>query len=224
MDFLLERFEDGKLQYATDDFMSLCCNAGWNKLTKYYGLTERSPAYVAALVLSPQEKWDYLNRYWEEDWCIQAKLDVQEFWESKYKVYNSDITSQEAGERRPLKNDFLVWRALHKGPVVTKDEYEVYLSTPPVYVEDARAWWQEPTQQSMYPNLSKMALDVLSIPAMSAEPERLFSSCKITITDRRNQLGIEAIEAIECLKSWMGRDNIPYIDELDGMVIVPPTA
>jgi hypothetical protein len=39
---------------------------------------------------------------------------------------------------------------------------------------------------------------------MSAEPERLFSGAKITITDRRNRLGIESIEAIECLKSWLG--------------------
>ncbi|ODQ72320.1 hypothetical protein LIPSTDRAFT_71821 [Lipomyces starkeyi NRRL Y-11557] len=52
-----------------------------------------------------------------------------------------------------------------------------------------------------------MALDVLSIPAMSAEPERLFSSAKITITDRRNRLGIETIEAIECLKSWLDKDS-----------------
>jgi len=53
-----------------------------------------------------------------------------------------------------------------------------------------------------------MALDILSIPAMSAEPERLFSSAKITITDRRNRLGIESIEAIKCLKSWLSKGSI----------------
>lgn len=47
-----------------------------------------------------------------------------------------------------------------------------------------------------------MALDVLSIPAMSAAPERLFSSANITISDRRNQIHGETTEAIECLKSW----------------------
>ena len=49
-----------------------------------------------------------------------------------------------------------------------------------------------------------MALDILSIPTMSADPERLFSGAKITITDRRNRLGIDTIEALECLKSWLG--------------------
>jgi hypothetical protein len=55
-----------------------------------------------------------------------------------------------------------------------------------------------------YPNLSRMAVDILSIPAMSAEPERLFSGAKITITDRRNRLGSDMIEALECLKSSFG--------------------
>jgi hypothetical protein len=53
-----------------------------------------------------------------------------------------------------------------------------------------------------------MALDLLSVLAILAEVERLFSSCKITITDCRNYIGIEAIKAIECLKSWLRENNI----------------
>ena len=48
-----------------------------------------------------------------------------------------------------------------------------------------------------------MALDYLSIPTMSTDAERLFSSCKITLTDRRNHLGDDILEAIEYLKSWL---------------------
>jgi hypothetical protein len=47
-----------------------------------------------------------------------------------------------------------------------------------------------------------MSLNLLSIPAMSAEPKRLFSSCEITITDCRNKLLVKVIEALECLRSW----------------------
>ncbi len=47
-----------------------------------------------------------------------------------------------------------------------------------------------------------MALNLLSIPVMSAAPERLFSSCKITITDHCNKLLVKVIEALECLQSW----------------------
>ena len=47
-----------------------------------------------------------------------------------------------------------------------------------------------------------MALDILSIPAMLADPERLFSSAKLLISDLRNKLGMDIIEAFEYLKSW----------------------
>ena len=49
-----------------------------------------------------------------------------------------------------------------------------------------------------------MAINILSIPTMSLSPKRLFSSTKITITDRRNRLGIALVQALECLKSWIG--------------------
>ena len=54
-----------------------------------------------------------------------------------------------------------------------------------------------------YPKLHRMALDMLSIPAMPSECERLFSATKVTITDRRNRMGIELVEAHECLKYWL---------------------
>jgi hypothetical protein len=48
---------------------------------------------------------------------------------------------------------------------------------------------------------------------MSAKLERLFSSAKITITDRRNRLDIKNIKAIECLKSWLSKGSIvAYVD------------
>ena len=61
----------------------------------------------------------------------------------------------------------------------------------------------EPTQRATYPNLLVMAFDILSIPAISAEPERLFSGAGITVTERRNRLDAETIEALEGLKSWL---------------------
>jgi hypothetical protein len=47
-----------------------------------------------------------------------------------------------------------------------------------------------------------MALDLLLIPAMLTEPERIFSSIGITLTNRRNKLLMVNLEALEQLKSW----------------------
>ena len=59
----------------------------------------------------------------------------------------------------------------------------------------------EERQKRDFPNLSRMALDVLLIPAMAADPERLFSSAGLTVSDCRNSLSIKTIEALECIKS-----------------------
>jgi hypothetical protein len=50
------------------------------------------------------------------------------------------------------------------------DELDQYLSTLTVTNLSLKpiSWWLEPTQQSTFPNLSRMAIDVLSIPAVSA--------------------------------------------------------
>jgi hypothetical protein len=57
-------------------------------------------------------------------------------------------------------------------------------------------------KRASYPHLSVMALEILAIPAMSAEVERVFSSAKQTITARRARLKVEIVEALECLRHW----------------------
>jgi hypothetical protein len=47
----------------------------------------------------------------------------------------------------------------------TGDEIDRYLATDPEEVENPLLWWWE--RRSMYPDLSRMALDYLSIPGMS---------------------------------------------------------
>jgi len=51
-----------------------------------------------------------------------------------------------------------------------------------------------------------MALDVFSIPAMSDEPERIFSLAGCMVIDRRNRLKADAVQAGQCLKNWYGAD------------------
>jgi hypothetical protein len=63
-----------------------------------------------------------------------------------------------------------------------------------------------------FPNLSLMAIDILSIPPMSAETERLFSKAKLTITDRRGSMNMETLNLLECLRSWDGSALIAQSD------------
>jgi hypothetical protein len=87
------------------------------------------------------------------------------------------------------------------GDMSTADDYDRYLSTPTApSITNPFTFWK--SQQQMYPHLSSMALDILSIPAMSAGVERQFSQSKIMLTARRNRLHIDSLQAVECLKSW----------------------
>ncbi|OWT42446.1 BED zinc finger domain-containing protein [Pochonia chlamydosporia 170] len=206
-----------KEKYADDPFMSPCCNSGWAKLDKYYSLTDRSPVYIAALVLSPQWKWDYIDNNWPSDWREPCRKQMLDFWTKEYKSTAVTVPTQTSEAGNKVKNSFHKWAQQRKGSSLSQDEYTKYLLAPIVpEVTDPRSWWLEPTQRKSYPALSIMALDVLSIPAMSAEPERLFSGTKITITDRRNRMGIESIEATECLKSWLGKGSRVAFADSDG--------
>ena len=69
-------------------------------------------------------------------------------------------------------------------------------------------WWGEQRQKS--PLLSQLALDLLSIPLMSAECERVFSNAKTVITDQRACLKEDIIEASVILRQWLNPE--PEVD------------
>ena len=48
-----------------------------------------------------------------------------------------------------------------------------------------------------------MAYDLFSMPAISSECERAFSSAKQLIAEQRYNLKSDIIEADQCLKSWL---------------------
>jgi len=58
------------------------------------------------------------------------------------------------------------------------------------------------SNESDGPLLSRFAIEILLIPGMSDEPERVFSRGRCIITWERMLLGPENIERTECLKSW----------------------
>jgi hypothetical protein len=212
MEFLLEKLETAKAEFAEDSYMSPSINASWSKLDKYYGLTERSPAYIAAMVLMPNQKWTWIEDNWEKEWIDSAKAQVQDFWDTQYKPVQVPIlpTIEDSTQE---KTEHQIWLEQKRRQPPILDEYIKYCQAPITPEVDSKAWWMEPAQRTTYPNLGIMALDMLSIPAMSASPERLFSGAGITITERRNRLGNESIESLECLKSWYKAEASAWADD-----------
>jgi hypothetical protein len=76
MDFIMGQFEDGRAQYQNDTIMAPLYQNGWEKMKKYYHLTDESPAYTAAIVLHPGYKWQYIQDYWEPAWLPKAQVNT----------------------------------------------------------------------------------------------------------------------------------------------------
>jgi hypothetical protein len=86
----------------------------------------------------------------------------------------------------------------------SRDEYQDYINQPPYDIGEMTAlqWWGLEPQRIRYPRLSLMAFDILSIPAMSDELERVFLGACRTITWDKAQMKPDTIEMRECLKHW----------------------
>ena len=88
------------------------------------------------------------------------------------------------------------------------DELETYLRAPRLippteeYAVQFRAlsWWTQDEQQRRYPKLSKMAFDILTVPAMGAEIERVFSECSLALNTQRLKISQETLEHLMCLR------------------------
>jgi len=56
-----------------------------------------------------------------------------------------------------------------------------------------------------------MAIDLLSVPAMLVEAERVFSGARRQILWSRASLGVEMIERMECLKHWLTKGALSNV-------------
>jgi hypothetical protein len=91
MDFLLKKFEDSKTLYKENPFIGPCLNSGLEKLDKYYNLTNRSPVYIAAMVLCPAIKWSYFQANWDHVHLAPSKAKVLALWKDEYQPVMSII-------------------------------------------------------------------------------------------------------------------------------------
>jgi hypothetical protein len=215
MDDLLDHLEKRKEMHSNSTVLQTSLELAWSKLNKYYTLADVNPILYASVVLHPSMKYDYFDIMWKDrpSWISHARKCVTDLWHSDYKSrVASSLTSRpssatavpqsRAGAAQVAAVQALNSWKLERGTsnVQTRDELQEYLSSPSFETETPHEWWIE--RRAQYPKLSVMALNVLAVPAMSAEVERVFSSCGLTITPLRSSLSAESLEAVECLSAW----------------------
>jgi hypothetical protein len=146
------------------------------KARDYYNKFDLSPAYYAATILHPRYK-TYCDTQGEPAWLVLNNCNFQALW-ATYKGLPRPRTTP----RAIVNNiDDAIDAIIDPGIANSHDddEFEQWKHNEPCAAkgsEQARnpiEYWLE--LQDRYPNLSKLALDVLSIPASSCECERCFS-------------------------------------------------
>jgi hypothetical protein len=86
-----------------------------------------------------------------------------------------------------------------------EQELEKYLTSTSVIQneveDDVLSYWKE--HQKSFPLIASTVRDILAIPASNTSVERLFSSCKNTVTDKRTRLGADKLNKIMFLQKNM---------------------
>jgi hypothetical protein len=118
-----------------------------------------------------------------------------------------------AGSKRPRSPDahetsFNMGRLY--GDETSADELEKWISSPPFELQGGETlgqYWMRLRKQKSTNKIARMAIDMLGIPAMSSDCERVFSQAKLMITGQRHRLKPDIIEASQCLRAWLISDR-----------------
>lgn len=237
MEKLLSHFEELKLRYIihtadgalskgndttedaslSEEYRMLCIgiNLGWQKLNEYYMLTDRSPYYLAAVVLHPRYTWKFIKSKWRnrKDWIVQGELEVRALWDTEYASRSPAFEETHLAKKQREDSDLELSSSDSDTSTngIRKDEYTSWCQRPrDTAITHPLSYWTQPTMKRTFPRLLQMALDVFTIPAMSDEPERTFSSTGIMVRPHRSNLDAEIIGHMQCVKSWKKQGVVDF--------------
>jgi len=205
-------------------------------LDRYYGHTDVSEIYhiamswsrmnldgcvfadTVSLVLHPSCKLDYFHEAeWPQEWIDTARNIIREEYNRAYRCLApvskpAPLPPSSKKAVKPFANLFKVGMAK---PL--RNELDSYLAAPCEELDDQTStvqWWARNTR--IYPTLSRMAMDYLSIPATSVDVECMFSKGRRLLSYERNRMSGRTIHMQMCVGEWVRlgfvRDNdISYV-------------
>ncbi|SRR6266516_2944316 len=182
---------------------------GWFVLSKYYGLSDATPVYAAAILLHPQKRACYIEKRWDKDWRQPAIDAVRSLWQSNYESLSTEPPPAETHQKGSVREPTILELLEQEMDVVDRagedrDDFDSFITAKPIRIAcKPLDWWCHPDQRRRFPRLSRMAIDILSIPPMSDEAERVFSGARRTISWERARLSAEMVEITECMAHWI---------------------
>lgn len=187
---------------------------GWYVLNKYYSLTDSNPVYAAAILLHPTKRMKYLKRNWQPEWYKSALESTLALWDKDYKNSTAEgpridpsqqeVTESQQEEISAFDNLLRDLQGDSSSDNETEDDLYNFIHSKQVIIDcHPLQWWCREDVRRRYPCLSHMAIDLLSIPPSSAEPERTFSGARRTASWDRLRITCSSIELVECIGNWL---------------------
>jgi hypothetical protein len=130
--------------------------------------------YSSAVILDPRLKLGFLQCKWADhpDWIEAARKSTEHRYQEYVNKYSDLVTPSVTDSQ--LSDTFDTFKFGETSQKVITDELANYLTFPlAAHNVDSVKWWID--HDTRFPILSHLALDILAIPATSAEAERAFS-------------------------------------------------
>jgi hypothetical protein len=192
-------------------------SAAWSKANEYYAKLDLSPAYYTATILHPYLR-TYCNTAWADkpDWLDNNNRRFRALW-AEYNTAPHAIRCPNVF----LSNmndaiDSLINPRASATNNLAEDEYnrwkrsESRVEKGSQHANNPIKYWV--ALRNYYPSLSKLALDVLSIPASSCECEHMFGELGDLLEPCRRAIQPQLLAAIQCVRRWrragLGDDQV----------------
>ena len=169
-DMLLEVLEKTREKYKIEkrdpnnenqklSHLATCIDHAHGLFSKYYELTDKTEAYVVAMVLDPRQKYKYFFDHWQRIYHAGVRRKTETMYK-EFRIDDDAATSSSIVDSRQSKkrkvnsddndnDDFdIIAHRFGKNDIV-QDELERYLKAPPLPVStqealsfDLIAWWR----------------------------------------------------------------------------------
>ena len=194
------------------------------KLAKYEDILDDKIAGWASMILDPRFKMRWITRHLSNSKSTVILTRLRDLYERSYPHPAHSARGNDTGDVPPEPDRSLpsyntLLDLSSDDEADTVDEISDYLAQPtaPQTLDEGQilAWWM--VSKERWPRLFNMAMDLLSIPAMSSENERSFSQAKLVITSQRHSLHHTTVQQLTYLKAWNVAGDFPEVwDGTDG--------
>ena len=156
-------------------------------IIRYYALADRLPAMYAAVALDPETKLQYFQIEWKDhpERIETAEWLARGLWQDRYRTVShsegviSTITSSDTSLLGSGEDTIVIsrWKQKRRARLNTTegDQFDRFqFAEEEEEVPDILRYWADRLSNPQWSQLAHMALEIHSIPAMSAEVERVF--------------------------------------------------